>query len=182
MYFLLEIVIFYCYVRLPGGRCLMVSTMFICMWYLIQRAPPSPSPCGPFFLAFIFYSMFLSHLLNPFPTLLWNEINEVDQPVIMFNASQYQFVIFFAKAPFQPFPIGIQSWERFHSTEKYLSFRFGDYTYTPQPSDAAQEVSLKQDSSCAFSLCFWHSDSVKTWFEMWLSSRRSLQHDSVYGK
>lgn len=30
--------------------------------------------------------------------------------------------------------------------------------YIPQPSDAAQEVSLKQDSSCAFSLCFWHSD------------------------
>ena len=78
-----------------------------------EARPPSSSPCGHIFVGMYFLLSVFVASSESISNLLWNEINQV---VIMFNASQYQFVIFFAKAPFQPIPIGIQSWEWFHDT------------------------------------------------------------------
>ena len=93
------------------------------------------------------------------PSLKWNKSSSYHVQCLSVSICH-----FFAKAPFQPFPIGIQSWEwwSWHRKIPCVSFRWwATHPNRGPSSDVAQEVSLKQDSSCAFSLCFWHSDWVK---------------------
>lgn len=70
--------------------------------------PDTEGPPFTISLRAIFFGIYF--LLNVFvassesiSNLLWNEINEADQPVIMFNASQYHFVIF-CQSSFPTFP------------------------------------------------------------------------------